>query len=127
MTLSQAQGTFAHNYAKLILWVYDQEWSVTGGELYRPEEMAKIYAERGIGIDPSFHTLKLAGDLNLFINGVFQTNRDAYKPLGDYWKSLDPLNRWGGDFMVKNAQGVLEPKPDSDHFEYHFTGEEHVT
>jgi hypothetical protein len=38
---------------------------------------------------------------------MYFQSTDAYKPLGDYWKSLDPLNCWGGDF---------KPKADGNHF-----------
>lgn len=42
-------------------------------------------------------------------DGSLASTVDDYKPLGDFWKSLDPRNRWGGDFV--------HPRPDSDHFE----------
>ncbi len=40
----------------------------------------------------------MAIDMSLFINDKYQRKTAAYKPLGDYWESLDPLNRWGGRF-----------------------------
>lgn len=120
MTLSKAQAVFLINQAKLVLWVKNQGWELTGGELYRPEAMADLYAQQGIGIKNSLHIKKLAIDLNLLVGGVLSLSIEAYKPLGDYWKSLDPLNHWGGDFVVKNDQGIFVPKPDSDHFEMRF-------
>lgn len=52
----------------------------------------------------SLHYLGLANDLALYINGVYQESTEAYRPLGEYWKSLDPdLCCWGGDF--KDADG----------------------
>lgn|SRR3990167_224978 len=110
MTLGEHQRIFAYNVANLIFWTHEQGWEVTGGEWYRPEEMAKIYAERGIGIADSLHTMKLAIDLNLFINGKYQTESDAYQPMGEYWKTLHPNNRWGGSFK----------KQDGNHFEMQF-------
>lgn len=46
----------------------------------------------------SLHYLGLANDLVLYVNGDYQTLTEAYKFLGDYWKSLDPDCAWGGDF-----------------------------
>ena len=45
----------------------------------------------------SRHTKRLAVDFNLFIKGVYQRSTDAYRPLGEFWKSLDEHCRWGGD------------------------------
>jgi hypothetical protein len=36
---------------------------------------------------------------------------DLIRPYGEYWKSLNPLNRWGGDFKMKKG------KSDAGHFE----------
>ena len=54
----------------------------------------------------SVHKQRLAIDLNLFKGGVYQTSTEAHKPLGEYWKSLHPLCRWGGDFST----------PDGNHY-----------
>lgn len=43
------------------------------------------------------HKQRLAIDLNLFRRGEYMTNSEAHKLLGDYWKSLHPDCRWGGD------------------------------
>lgn len=114
MKLSEKQQLFAGNVAKLISFVFSlQGYAVTLGEAYRPRETAAIYAKRGIGIKDSLHTQRLAIDLNLFIDGVYRADTEAYRSLGVFWKNLDPKNRWGGDF--KDGKG--RPKPDGCHFE----------
>lgn len=51
----------------------------------------------------SLHYLGLANDLALYINGVYMEDTDAYKFLGDFWKSLDKDCCWGGDFKKKDG------------------------
>ena len=100
MPLRDKQSKFLINLAKLILWVNEQPgWQLTGGELYRPQEMQDIYVAQGKSKTKNGkHPQRLACDLNLFINGVFQTEREAYKLLAEYWKSLDADNVAGYDW-----------------------------
>ena len=42
------------------------------------------------------HLKRLAVDFNFFVNGKLTYNRVTIAPLGDYWESLNPLNKWGG-------------------------------
>ncbi len=106
MTLSQKQQKLSVLVAKLILWAHEKGYGLTFGEAYRPPEQAALNAQKGSGISNSLHTKRLAVDVNLFINGTYQTDSAAYQPLGDYWKTLDPECAWGGDFK----------KPDGNHF-----------
>lgn len=46
--------------------------------------------------DNSFHYKRLAIDLNLFINGRYQTSTMAHEPLGLFWESIG--GTWGGRF-----------------------------
>lgn len=56
----------------------------------------------GVGIQNSLHLKCLADDLILFKDGVDVTSKETMQPLGDYWESLDPLNRWGGKFSTRS-------------------------
>lgn len=102
MKLSEKQGIFAHNFGKLLLFVYTLPgYYVTIGDVWsKPEYKAHC--------KDSKHYDKLGGDLNLFINGEYKIDSEAHRPLGNYWKSLNKDNRWGGDFTVK----------DGNHYEY---------
>jgi hypothetical protein len=96
------QQVFLINLAKLILYINEKGYGATGGELYRTPEQAEINAAKGIGIKNSLHCKRLAIDLMVFKNGVWCTDGDSYKPFGEYWKSLNTLNRWGGDFKLRD-------------------------
>ncbi len=80
--LLDQQQRFSVLVARLILWANDQGYSVTFGEAYRTPEQAALDAQKGTGIANSVHTLRLAIDLNLFINGEYQPLSEAYRPLG---------------------------------------------
>ena len=99
MILSEKQSLFALNAAKLILWISEQPgYRVTLNEAYRTKEQAAIYASQGKGISASLHCIRLAIDLNLYKDGEYLSRSEEYKIMGDYWKSLHPDNKWGGDF-----------------------------
>jgi len=109
VTLSDKQWAFLKDLGHLINYValHKPAWKLTGGELHRSEEQAELYYARGIGIINSNHRIRLAIDLNLFIDGEYQTQSQSYKEIGEYWESLSPQNRWGGNFS----------NPDGTHFE----------
>lgn len=114
MTLSEKQRLFMRLLAKFLVWIHEQPGlEVVGGELQRSKAQAEANAASGAGIANSNHLRCLAIDLMLFVNGVYQTETAAYAALGAYWKSLDPLCRWGGDF---------KGRPDGDHFSLEHEG-----
>lgn len=109
MTLHEKQALFTQNVAYLIGFIYSAGESATFGDAYRSPEQAAIYASQGKGIVDSLHNKRLAIDLNLFDQkGNYVTDKQSYAAYGTYWKSLHPLNRWGGDFIHL---------VDSNHFE----------
>ena len=115
MTLAQKQQKFAVLVARLILEAKRLGYAVTFGEAYRSAEEAARMARTGKGIKWSLHILRLAVDLNLFIDGVYQKDSAAYEPLGFWWEeqSLPGLTcAWGGDFK----------KPDGNHFSVEHEG-----
>ncbi len=117
MTLRNKQSTFLRNFATLILWAFNNGYEVTAGELHRTEEQHRYNQQHGkTKATHSLHQDRLAGDLMLFKNGVYLTDSPSYKPLGDYWVSLDPQNRWGGDFN-KDGNKTTSDGWDGNHFE----------
>src|SRR5271155_210657 len=112
MDLHQMQCLHVQLVAKFIEWIFGNGYEVTWGETYRTPQQAALNAQAGIGIAASLHTERLAVDFMLFKDGLYLTDTASYAPLGAFWKTLDPLARWGGDFA----------KPDGDHFSLEFNG-----
>lgn len=112
MILEDQQQRFVPLVAKLIEFAYAQGYALTFGEAFRTPEQAQWNAAHGKGIVNSLHCDRLAIDFNLFKDGVLLTDAESYRPLGEYWKTLDPDCRWGGDFS----------KPDADHFSLTWEG-----
>lgn len=99
MGLANLQSEFLCDVAKLILWAKEQGFQLTGGELFRTPEQQEIYIKTGKSkTSNSKHLKRLAIDLNLFIDGQYMTDKESYKPLAEYWKSLNPKNKAGYDW-----------------------------
>jgi len=107
------QEIFSVNLAKLIIFMHESGYACTGGEWWRTPEMAELYTRMGKGIRDSMHIRRLAIDLNLFKDGVYLNTSEVHRPFGEYWKSLNLMNRWGGDFHDSRGN----PKPDGNHYE----------
>lgn len=106
MTLGEKQRLFVELVGKLIAWAYANGYELTFGDAYRTPEQAAANAVRGSGIANSLHTQRLAVDFNLFLDGKYRPDSEAYRPLGEYWMTLHPLACWGGNFT----------RPDGNHF-----------
>lgn len=134
MKLSEKQRIFTYNVACLIQYAYDVcGIELTMGEAWRTKDQVLLnYYGYGVRkslagglylekIDPvswtlnSRHPDRLAIDFNFFKNGELTYKYEDIKPLGDYWVSLHPKNRWGGDF---NKNGIDDDRSkDIPHFE----------
>lgn len=126
MTLREKQSIFLKNAAKLILFAYDNGYELTGGELLRTKDQQYLYFE-GFKLDKigsnlklfktapksktmnSRHLEKLAIDLNLFKDGVYKSDLESHRKLGEYWKSLHPDNVWGGDWGFDGNHYEMRP------------------
>lgn len=119
MTTNEKQRLFSSLLGRFLVWIYATgKYEVVGGEWQRTQQQANADASSGIGIIHSLHLLCLAIDLKLFVGGVYKTDSEDYRELGEYWKSLHPLCRWGGDFKAKDGT----PKPDGNHFSIEHEG-----
>jgi hypothetical protein len=117
MTLRQRQSTFIKNFAMLIIWAFDNGFEVTAGELHRTDEQHQLNRQTGkTRANRSLHQDRLAGDLNLFIDGKYITDTSKYKPLGEYWVSLHRDNVWGGDFN-RDGDKTTTDAWDGNHFQ----------
>lgn len=99
MKLGEKQELFAELLPSLLDFIkFDTHMKARLKELYRPQEMADIYAKRGSGIKNSLHCKGLAIDLILFQDGKPLWDSADYEEVGEFWESLDSLCRWGGRF-----------------------------
>jgi hypothetical protein len=115
MTLKDKQVIFIQNLCKQITWSFENGYQVTIGEAGRTTEQQLLYFEgfsiQKIGASLHFvksvrktktmysqHLKRLAIDLNYFVDGNYTTEKTALQKAGDYWKSLNPSNVWGGDW-----------------------------
>src|SRR3990167_468913 len=104
MTLGQKQRKFTRMIALLIMHAYENGYELTFAEAYRTPEQAALNAKDGKGISTSLHLDRLAVDFNLFKNGVYLTDTDDHRPLGEFWESIG--GSWGGRFS----------RPDGNHY-----------
>lgn len=115
MKLSEHQRLFTRNIAKLIVFAYQHGLELTFGEAFRTNEQQLLYVQTGKSKTmDSNHLKRLAVDFNVFVNGNLTYDWNTIKPLGDYWESLNPNNRWGGDW---NKNDIKDGFIDSPHFE----------
>lgn len=118
MTLGEQQRLFTKLIAELIHWAYSCGYELTLGEAYRTEEQQRWYVKHGLSQTmKSRHLVRLAIDLNLFIDGEYQTDAEAYTPLGALWKEMHDGCVWGGDW---------DTLKDGNHFEFKDPGEASV-
>jgi hypothetical protein len=106
MSINKAQYIFSRNLAKLVDYIFEVGYNCTIREVYRTKEQAEIYAKEGKGIVNSLHSLGLAADIYIskFLDKPPElSDIELYRKFGDYWKKLNPLNRWGGDFTRVDA------------------------
>lgn len=99
--------------SELIAWAATQGYKLTWGETYRVPAQAAANAASGAGIANSLHIQRLAVDFQLFDStGKYLTDASAYKPLADYWLTLDPLC----------CAGYYFHSVDADHFSVSYRG-----
>lgn len=107
MTLGQKQRLFTRMIAQLIEYAYANGYELTFGDAYRdPRLHGDVGVKKSYSSANSVHKSRLAVDFNLFKDGKFMTASDDHKQLGEYWKTLHPDCRWGGDFN----------SPDGNHY-----------
>lgn len=99
-SINQDQWDFLKDVSKMIQFASTKKGvMLTAGEMYRTQEQQAIYVSKGLSKTMnSLHCKRLAVDLNLFINGKYITDREPYKFLSDYWKTLNPKNNSGYDW-----------------------------
>jgi hypothetical protein len=115
MSLHDERCKFSLDHAKLVMYINVADgcrYSCATNEVKREQAKALENAQAGIGSANSLHLDGLAVDMLIYDMGVYLKLSEQYRFAGNYWKSLDPLNRWGGDF----------DDPDGNHFSRAYQG-----
>lgn len=105
--IHQMQVRFSLLNSQVPVWAQAHGYEVTEGDSYRDPKYAKVC---GYYHEWSYHCRRLAKDWNLFKDGVLLSKNSDYKPLGDWWESLDPLCTWGGRWDDGNHLSYGEGK-----------------
>lgn len=110
MTLGEKQELFSRLFTDFLVWCFSEGYEVRIGEVFRTEAQQKIYVEQGKSWTmDSKHRDKLAADLFFTKDGEYLSNSfEKLKPIGDYWETLHPCAKWGGNWRKRK---------DSPHFE----------
>ena len=121
MSLVAEQDIFLSDVARLISKAHDLGFQISAGEMWRTPEQQKIYFDSGRSKTmDSNHIKRLAVDLNFFKDGKLIGDKGTLQPIGEWWESLNPQNRWGGSWrgLVENGKSNFVDLP---HFERNIT------
>lgn len=111
------QNDFLADIAMLIGKAQAMGFQISAGEMWRTPAQQKIYFDTGKSKTMnSKHLDRLAFDLNFFRDGKLISDKATLQPLGYWWESLNPKNRWGGSWrgLVENGKSNFIDCP---HFE----------
>jgi len=110
MKLSQIQRAFTRMVADLIQYAYEAGYELTIGDAYRDHRVHGTMGQKqSYSAANSNHKLRLAIDLNLWVDGdyVATSEHPAWDDLHNYWLSI----------------GGAEPVPkDANHFSMEYRG-----
>ena len=99
MSLNKEQFEFTKDVASLIVYANLLDINLTFGHAYRDKETQQRMVDTGKSKTlNSNHLKRLAVDFNFFINGKLVYDKHKLAELGKFWESLNPKNRWGGNF-----------------------------
>jgi hypothetical protein len=114
--LLRRQWIFAECMAKWLFWVHVVKgWRITFAEGYIGDSIDKPSEDTPHKRNGN-HFNRLAGDYNLWAYDgskwvlLRNGNEPQWLEAGAYWKSLNPLCRWGGDFGDANHLSVESPE-----------------
>ncbi len=91
MSLFEKQQVFSHAVGMLLCYAHQEGYGLTLGDSYRdPRVFGKLGVREGYGSANSNHKLRLAIDVNLFINGEYIKDSDhqVWIELHDFFEAL---------------------------------------
>ncbi len=105
MKLSVKQQQFTKCVGMLIAYAYHKGFALTFGDAFRDSRAFGEFGDKKLyAAAKSVHKVRLAVDLNLFVNGeyIIDGENEAYIELGEFWENLHDDARWGGRFDDAN-------------------------
>jgi hypothetical protein len=97
ITLGGKQRAFAKLVPRLIDKAHELGLEVSLGDAYRdPRLHGEVGEKKGYGHPKSAHKVRLAIDLNIYKDGVYLTQTEDHRELGEWWEQQHELARWGG-------------------------------
>ena len=114
MTPLEKRTRFSFMLARLLLYMNENGYGFTVGEVYRsPEEARRLYNLYKEGKGPraslsSLHTKGQAVDINLFKDGKYLASIEAHRMFGDWWERQHSHCRWGGRYGDGNHYEFLD-------------------
>ncbi len=130
-TIGQKQRRFVMKFCALVVWASSKGYEFTWGESFRSDEQAEINAigaggrarvaallmphfpelarrianNVGSGIRNTLHEVRLAVDVNLFVNGEWISDGASphWKVIGEKWESMGEDHCWGGRFASRDS------------------------
>jgi hypothetical protein len=113
MTHAEARIKFTKMVAELLSWAVSMRFLIAVDEAAQHQckgHMAQSlhYPPDCVALDFVLYEDEGYGAPLRYRDGSTPEDVEQYRQIGTYWKSLDPLNRWGGDFK----------KVDLDHISY---------
>ncbi len=107
MSLGDTQREFSRDIVYLKIHMLAMGYEFTEGDAYRDPRVHGVWGKKtSYSHAESLHKLRLAVDINLFLNGRYLTETKDHKQFGTYWESLNSKNKWGGNY----------PNPDGNHY-----------
>ena len=101
MSTLEKQQLFSECIAKLITEMYARGFKVTCGDFWAKPRSPLEHKK------DSQHYVRMAGDLNLFKDGVWLDKTEDHAQFGAFWESLHPSCRWGGHYRDGNHYEVI--------------------
>jgi hypothetical protein len=131
--LIQKQFRFSKMIAELVIWIYEQGYTVQKGDAWRStDKLCVPGGEEGFEDDEKYsyqellfynkrskvtygkHNDRLAEDLTVY-KDCKTLNKEEYRPIGEKWETMG--GRWGGRFGVLKEEHNVRIGWDPFHFE----------
>jgi len=131
--LLQKQFKFSKMISELVVWLYDQGYTVQKGDSWRSTDKLHVpgglegfeddekysyqellFYNRKSKVINSKHNDRLAEDLLAWKNSK-RLESEEYRPIGEKWESMG--GKWGGRFGVIKEKYNEEIGWDANHFE----------